>query len=178
MLMAEELLGDHLDSPPTLRGEYLHRMDGESTEKHLERITGWFSESIESGIPVLFYIRRYERTSDGRQPRMVFGHHVVFTSLEGEISKTDRGVLRVHLRRLVVGSSRSRRSDRCGAGVHGADLHIPIRWGSSLDDREAPHGTSAVGSPRALLRIESFSRERDHGRSLRDVRRRRQLTSI
>lgn len=51
MLMAEELLGDHLDSPPTLRGEYLHRMDGETSEEHLERITGWFSESIESGIP-------------------------------------------------------------------------------------------------------------------------------
>ena len=94
MLMAEELLGDHLDSPPTLRGEYLQRMDGESSEDHLERITGWFSESVASGVPVIFYLRRYERTSDARQPRMVFGHHVVVTSLEKEGSKIDRGALR------------------------------------------------------------------------------------
>ena len=95
MLMATELLADHLESPPTLRGEYLHRIDGESTGQHLARITGWFSESIDSGIPVLFYIRAYGRTSGRSSPSMVFGHHVVITSLDGAGVATDGGAQRL-----------------------------------------------------------------------------------
>ena len=79
--MAQELVHDHLDTPPTLRGEYLHRAEEESPLEHFERITRTFSESIESGTPVLLYLRRYQRTADGKRPRMVFGHHVVVTSV-------------------------------------------------------------------------------------------------
>ena len=116
MLMAEELLGDHLDSPPNLRGEYLHRLDDEPTEQHLTRIAGWFSQSIESGMPVLFYIRRYERTANGRQPRMVFGHHVVVTSLEEEVSKTDREVPRIGFTFVDSSSGRVEQGDLVVAG--------------------------------------------------------------
>ena len=66
-------------------------MEDESTEDHLGRITKWFSESIESGVPILFCLSSYRRTSDGRQSRMMFGHHVVVTSLDGAIERTDGG---------------------------------------------------------------------------------------
>jgi hypothetical protein len=95
MLMATELLAEHLESPPTLRGEYLHRTNGESTGQHFARITGWLSESIDAGVPVLFYIRAYRRTSGGSLPRMVFGHHVVITSLDGGRVTTDDGAQQI-----------------------------------------------------------------------------------
>ncbi len=121
MLMATELLGDHLELPPELRGEYLHRKDDESTTEHLARIVDWFSRSIESGVPILFYIRGYRRTSARTAPGMVFGHHVVITSLDAEPGATggdaeridftfvdsssgrvDRGVLRVAEREFTA----------------------------------------------------------------------------
>ncbi len=96
MVMARELLGDHLESPPTLRGEYLQQRDGESNREHLERIVGWFSESIDSGIPVLFYLRGYKRTSGhSRQPPMTFGHHVVILSLDGALEDVEGKASRI-----------------------------------------------------------------------------------
>lgn len=81
MLMAKEVLADHLGSPAPIVGEYLQRREGESPEEHLLRIAGWFEDSIESGVPVILYVRRYQRTTEPRAPRMVFGHHVVVTSV-------------------------------------------------------------------------------------------------
>lgn len=88
MLMARELLADHLDSPPNLRGEYLQRREDETTNQHLERIKDWFSTSIDSGFPVLFYIRCYNRT-DQREPPVVFGHHVVITAMAEDVTQVD-----------------------------------------------------------------------------------------
>ncbi len=94
LLMAKDLLSDHLDSPRSLRGEYLHRIDSESPEDHLKRITGWFARSIESGVPVIQYMRRYQRTSHGGRPRMIFGHHVVVTAIEEQPSESSNATAR------------------------------------------------------------------------------------
>ena len=156
MLMAEELLGDHLDSPPTLRGEYLQRMDGESTEEHLERITGWLSESIESGIPILFYIRRYQRTADGRQPRLVFGHHVVVTSLE-EISRTEAGVLRSSF--TFVDSS-SGRVDQGDLMVAEREFTAPTFTYRFDGDRALTTEKVRTGRPLLEVRVPSYESRR------------------
>ncbi len=94
MLMAKELLGDHLESPPALRGEFLHRQVDETSNEHLERIKHWISGSIDSGVPVLFYLRCYHRTVD-KKPEMVFGHHVVITAIDERVAETTSGGRRV-----------------------------------------------------------------------------------
>ena len=92
MLMATELLTDHLPSPPALRGEYLHKADSESPDEHLRRIETWFQRSLDSGIPVLLYVRGYQRTSGQRTPRTTFGHHVVVTELTSQTSEDAREI--------------------------------------------------------------------------------------
>lgn len=98
MIMAREILHDHLESPPKLEGHYLQRHDDESAEQHLQRIAGWFRGSIESGVPVIFYARCYSRTTGEPAGRLLFGHHVVITSVDPEFITTKSGYPRVRIK--------------------------------------------------------------------------------
>ena len=98
MIMAREILSDHLDSPPNLRGEYLQRREQETGQQHLKRVAGWFADSINRGIPVLFYIRSYRRTDRPGMPSMVFGHHIVITEVDSELTKSRSGAQRLGFR--------------------------------------------------------------------------------
>ena len=154
MLMARELLADHLESPPNLRGEYLQRQGEESTDQHFERITDWFANSIDSGVPVILYLRRYERTSQNRQPRMVFGHHVVVTSLDGKLSKADDGAGRIGF--TFVDSS-SGRTDHAELRVSAADFTVPTFTYRFEGERALTDGDLRTG--RALLEVNAPSYE-------------------
>lgn len=98
MIMAQEILQEHLDEPPELRGEYLQRHEDESSEAHLKRIAGWFSKSIQSGVPVLFYVRSYKLTKKRSEPTMVFGHHVVITSIDKKLERPKDGIARTRIK--------------------------------------------------------------------------------
>ena len=84
MLMARELLDDHAESPPSLRGEYLYQLDGESDVDHLGRITRWFSDSIDAGVPVLLYFPVARQFSYSDDPP-TYPRHIVVTTID-EIS--------------------------------------------------------------------------------------------
>lgn len=157
MLMARELLSEHLDSPPTLRGEYLHRAEGESTEEHLQRVTEWFSESIESGIPVLFYLRGYRRTSGRAQPSNTFGHHVVVTSLDGEIGTTEGGTPRIGFTFVDSSSGRVERGDLFVAEQDFTAPTFTYRF-----DRDRALTTERVRTGRPLLEVRAPSYESAH----------------
>lgn len=153
MLMATELVADHLDSPPALRGEYLHRVDEESPRQHLERITDLFSESIDSGIPVLFYIRAYQRTSGRSSPRMVFGHHVVITSLDEGGVMNDDGVPQVGF--TFVDSS-SGRVDRGKLLVAKQEFTAPTFTYRFEGERAVTEERIRTGRPLLEVRIRSY----------------------
>ncbi len=153
MLMATELVADHLESPPALRGEYLHRVAGESTGQHLARITGWFSESIHSGVPVLFYIRAYRRTSGPSSPRMVFGHHVVITSLDGGGVTTDGGAQQIGF--TFVDSS-SGRVDHGDLLVAKQEFTAPTFTYRFDGERAATDERGRTGRPVLEVRIRSY----------------------
>ncbi|MGI9518214.1 MAG: hypothetical protein ACR2NP_14255 [Pirellulaceae bacterium] len=154
MIMAREVLDDHLESPPTLRGEYLHQHEDESTEEHLDRIAGWFSNSIEAGVPVLFYVRSYQRRSDRAKPRMIFGHHIVITSIDTDTPPTKSGVSRARITFVDSGTG------RVGTGylsVARADFTAPTFTYELRDGRAAQ--TESVRTGRPLLEIRSLNFE-------------------
>ena len=153
MLMARELLDDHLESPPTLRGEYLHRLDGESTREHLDRIRRWFAESIETGIPVLFYIRAYRRASDGNRPGMVFGHHVVLTSFDEQGVTTESGSPRIGFTFVDSGSGRV---DRGELLVAERDFTAPTFTYLFEEDRAVTSEQLRTGRPLLEIRVASY----------------------
>ena len=153
MLMATELLADHLESPPALKGEYLHRLDGETTGQHLARIRGWFSESIDSGIPVLFYIRAYRRTSARSSPPMVFGHHVVITSLDEGAGTTDDGAQRLGITFVDSSSGRVENGDLL---VAGEEFTAPTFTYRFEGERALSDERVRTGRPSLEVRIRSY----------------------
>ncbi len=153
MLMATELLGDHLESPPELRGEYLHRMEDEPTAEHLARIADWFSQSIESGVPILFYIRGYRRTSARTAPGTVFGHHVVITSLDTVPGATGGDAERIGF--TFVDSS-SGRVDRGELRVAEREFTAPTFTYRFEGERAVTDERVRTGRPVLEVRIRSY----------------------
>ena len=154
MLMAKELLADHMESPPTLRGEYLQRREEESTEEHLARVVSWFSNSIDSGVPILFYLRCYHRNSDDRKPQMVFGHHVVITALDEEIEETGEGTFRIGFE--FVDSSTGR-ADSGFLKVAEEDFTAPTFTYRFENDRAVTTENIVTGRPLLDVRIPSYA---------------------
>ena len=153
MIMAQELLGDHLEKPPTLRGEYLHRLENESSGEHFDRIVSWFSNSIDSGFPVLFYIRCYHRSSNGKKPTIVFGHHVVITQLDSETKETENGEHRVSIR---FADSASGRVERGYLTVSEKEFTAPTFTYSFEKDRVVTNEKLETGRPLLEIRADSY----------------------
>lgn len=150
MLMARELLGDHLESPPRLRGEYLERRGSESPRDHLARIQGWFSKSLESGVPVLFYIRGYRRGAGTAEPGVFFGHHIVITSVGSVVTSTGSGSARIAIEYVDPSGAAVAKGS---LSIAGQDFTAPTYTYRLTDGRASQ--TKKIRSERPLLEFHS-----------------------
>ncbi len=163
MLMARELLAEHLEAPPDLRGEYLQGRSDEPPERHLGRVASWLRSSIDDGVPAILYLRRYERTADRRHPRMVFGHHVVVTSVGDETVPGPDGQPQIP---FTFVDSASGRADEGFLAVAAQEFTAPTYTYHFDGDRALTQEEIRRGRPLLETRVASYERGRSSAREI------------